>query len=536
MKCQECQALLPTYVDLEASATDEGRVQAHLQHCSECRAFYIRLKEEAELIRDGWVMEMLPDDFAIEVMQQIEDEGIEVEKSHDRLIKRQRSMKKNTLLIPSFVAAAVLFITIGTYVSPTFAAFLSSFFQTIKGELGLRQAATQGFSTELNQVVSDNGITLRVKEVVADPTRIVLSYVLEDSKGQVLPDLYFPTEGSNKLYVTDTEGKVIRPNPLFRRLDNYADLVFPLQNPPEQVIVHLEIKGIGSFTDLQAVNLNMTIPVDLRQGIAATKQMKVDQQYTSSNGMTVRVGQVTYAPSATRLEVQTDWSQESKETIQQQVKELQAKGVREEKAIQLLSSYYIDFTIQNKAGKIIVDSRKHNFYTESGLIYSEIRSDEQQTGGEKVYYSFAPFVESSEDVFFHLEDIIVTQQADFSLAIPLHSKEKWGGEYEGNYYEVQDVQENKSTTSPTSSYILTIDSFQRFEDYPEWLVTDKAGRTYEVEYNREKSRIYSDEKGDHTVNTLIVKEVPEGVNELTLSLVTVKKQLPQVDWKIKLPR
>lgn len=80
---------------------------------------------------------------------------------------------------------------IGTQVSPAFAAFLSSFFQTITGEAGLRQAAKQGFSTELNQAVSDNGITLRVKEVIADPTRIVLSYVLEDAQGRILPDQFF---------------------------------------------------------------------------------------------------------------------------------------------------------------------------------------------------------------------------------------------------------------------------------------------------------------------------------------------------------
>jgi len=538
MNCQECQALLPTCIDGEVSAANELRVQAHLQHCNECLAAYKLLNEEIEMIRGGWLMKMLPDDFAHGVMQRIEDEGIEVEKSHDKQMMSQRSMKKRTLLIPSFVAAAVLFVAIGTYVSPSFASFLSSFFQTIKGELGLRQAAKQGFSTELNQVVSDNGITLRVKEVVADPTRIVLSYVLEDSKGQLLPDLYFPTEGSNKLYVTDTEGKVIRLNPLFRRLDHYADLVFPLQNPPEQVTVHLEIKGIGSLKDLQTVDLNMTIPVDLRQGFAATKQIMVDQQYTSSHGITVRLGQLTYAPSATQLEILTDWSLESKEKVQQQVEELQAKGVRKESAAQLLSSYHIDFTLQNKEGKILVDSRKHNFYTESGLIYSEIRSDEQQTGNEKGYYYFTPFVESSEDVFFHLEDIIVTQKADFSLAVPLHSKGKWGGEYEGHYYEVQEVQEKKTAVSPTSSYILAIDSIERFEfeDSPEWLVTDKEGRTYKAEYDLEKSSIYSDEKGEHHMRSLIVKEVPKGVNELTLSLVTVKKQLPQVGWKIKLPR
>lgn len=87
MKCEECQALLPTYADRETDAADTLRVEAHLRHCRKCQAVYARVSEEVELIRDGWMMEMLPDDFANEVMQQIQDEGIEVEKS-DPVLKK----------------------------------------------------------------------------------------------------------------------------------------------------------------------------------------------------------------------------------------------------------------------------------------------------------------------------------------------------------------------------------------------------------------------------------------------------------------
>ncbi|MEJ8545294.1 DUF4179 domain-containing protein [Brevibacillus borstelensis] len=532
MKCQECQALLPTCIDGETSAADELRVQAHLRHCSKCQAVYTRLNDEVELIRDGWMMEMLPDDFAIEVMKQIEDKGIEVERTGEGLNKSQRPGRKKGLLIPSAVAAVVLAVAIGTQVSPAFASFLSSFFQTITGELGLRQAAKQGFSTELNQTVSDNGITLRVKEMIADPTRIVLSYVLEDSQGQLLPDQYFPVHGSNKAYVADAEGKVIRRSPLFRRTEKYADLVFPLENPPEQVTVHLEIKGIGS-KELQEANLSMAIPVDLRKGIAAAKTLKVDQQYTSSNGLIVRLGQITYAPSATTLEVQTDWTLDAREKIRQQVEELKAKGVREEVANRLLSSNHAEFTIQNKEGKILVDSREKNFQTEAGLIYSLPSQNEQQPGSNQMTYYFAPFEEPAEDLFFHLEDVVITEKADFSLTVPLHGQGKWGREYEGNYYEVQEIQEKASTDSGSSTYMLTIDSN---DSPPVWLVADKEGRIYEAEYDVWKTRNYSDEKGNHTVTTLIVKDVPKEARELTLSLAVVERKLPEAEWKIKLPR
>ncbi|USG65718.1 DUF4179 domain-containing protein [Brevibacillus ruminantium] len=544
MKCQACQALLPAFVDGETGVTDERRVKAHLQHCRECQALYARLNEENGLIRDGWSMEMLPDDFAKEVMQQIEDEGIEVERTDERLIKgqeltRQRSRKvvhkKGTLRISYFVTAAVLFISLGAVISPAFASFLSSFFQTMKGELGLRQAVNQGYSTEINQTVSDNGITLRVKEVVADPTRIVLSYVLEDSNGQILPDLYLPSFGSNKIFVTDQEGKVIPSYAVFRRTSNYADLMFPLQDPQSQVIVHFEIKAIGSIKQ-QPVNLNMSIPVDLSQGKAATKQVTVSKQYTNANGIDVEMRHVTYAPSATQIHLRADWSKSSKETLLQQVEELKAKKVKTDEAISLLTDYSIGFTIEDKEGKILADSRKNNYEAENGLIYTYMKPDELQPGIIEWYHSFAPFGEHPEDVFFHLDEMIVTQKAEFSLAIPLHDKGKWGGEYEGNYYEVQEVNEEKPVNSSMSSYILTIDSILKIDDFPKWFVTDTEGRAYEVEYDLEKTNNYSNSKGDHTVQTLIVKEVPKGVNELMLGLVSVKKQLPKVDWKIKLPR
>lgn len=544
MKCQECQALLPAFVDGETGETDKRRVTAHLRHCRECRALYTYLNAENELIRDGWSMEMLPDDFAKEVIQQIEDEGIEIERSDERLIEgheltKQRSRKmihkKGTLRIAYLVTAAVLFISLGAFVSPAFASFLSSFFQTIKGELGLRQAVNQGYSTEMNQTVSDNGITLHVKEVVADPTRIVLSYVLEDSNGQMLPDLYFPTFGSNKLFVTDQEGKVISSYAVFRRTSNYADLMFPLQDPPSQVTVHFEIKAIGS-TKQQHVNLNMTIPVDLSQEKAATKQVTVGKQYSNANGIAVEMQQVTYAPSATQIHLRTDWSKSSKEKLLQLVEELKAKKVKTDEAISLLTGYSIGFTIEDKEGNILADSRKNNYEAESGFIYTYIKPDEQQQGSIEWYHSFVPFGEHSEDVFFHLDEMIVTQKAEFSLAVPLHDKGKWGGEYEGNYYEVQEVYEEKLANSSASSYILTIDSILKIDDFPKWFVTDAEGRAYEVEYDLEKTNNYSDSKGNHTVQTLIVKEVPKGVNEFILGLVSVQKRLPQVDWKIKLPR
>lgn len=538
MKCLECQSLLPTYVDEETSSADNPRVEAHLQHCTECQGLYALIKDEVELIRDGWSMETLPDDFASEVMQQIVVKGTEVERVNERPIKSKSSIKRKRLMkrISSLVASAILLLILGTYVSPTFASYLSSFFQTVKGELGLRQAAKQGFSTEINQEVSNNGITLRVKEVVADPTRVVLSYVLEDSKGQMLPDLYFPTREPNNLYVTDTEGKVIPSYAIFRRTNTYADLVFPLQNPPAQVVVHLEITGIGSFKKLQEANLTMSIPVDLSQGIAATRQIQVDQRYTNENGFTVELPQVTYAPSATQLYVQTHWDNGSMEKIQQQIEDLQAKGVESEVAMKLLDSYSVAFTIENKEGNVIVDSQKNNYDTDTGLISTEIYSDEQKKGSIKWSHSFAPLAESSEDLFFHLNEVVVTQKANFSLTIPLHNKGKRGGEYEGNNYEVQGIQEKLSSTSNLSSYMVTINSIQKVDDFPSWLVTDKEGRTYKSEVNPDKTKYYSYAKRHHTVQTLIVKEVPKGVNELTLSLVTVQKPLPQVDWKIKLPR
>ncbi|WP_340701014.1 DUF4179 domain-containing protein [Brevibacillus borstelensis] len=537
MKCQECQALLPTYADGETNAADTLRVEAHLRHCRKCQAVYARVSEEVELIRDGWMMEMLPDDFANEVMQQIQDEGIEVEKSDPVLKKGGGPAKRRGLLVSSVVAAAVLVMAIGTQVSPAFAAFLSSFFQTITGEAGLRQAAKQGFSTELNQAVSDNGITLRVKEVIADPTRIVLSYVLEDAQGRILPDQFFPAYGANNVYVVDANDKVIRRSPLFRRTDKYADLVFPLENPPEQVTVHLEIKGIGS-KELHKTHLNMEIPVDLRKGIAATKKLKVEEQYTSPKGMTVKLGQITYAPSATALEVETEWTLEAREKIVRQVEELKAKGAREEVATRLLSSHHPEFTIRDKEGNILADSRQNsNYQFESGLIYTLPGSNEQQAGSNKMTYYFAPFEEPAEDVFFHLEDVFITERAAFSLVVPLHGEGLRGGEYEGNHYEVLDVREEKATDSAFSTYRITVDSIQKSigNDPPEWLVTDKEGNVYKAEFDVEKTRSYSDQKGSHTVTTLIVKEVPKEAKEVTLSLVLVERQLPGGEWKIKLP-
>ena len=131
------------------------------------------VREKQELIKETLKTPTLPDDFTIQVLNQLEPY------EHK---KKRRKWKR--VLLPA--AACVLAVGLTTTLNPSFAEWIGGFFTTEQVDEGLRMASESGLTKRINQEVMDQGITFKVEDVLADTSRVALSYQILKEKGKIL--------------------------------------------------------------------------------------------------------------------------------------------------------------------------------------------------------------------------------------------------------------------------------------------------------------------------------------------------------------
>ncbi|XOS91420.1 DUF4179 domain-containing protein [Brevibacillus laterosporus] len=167
--------------------------------------------------------------------------------------KRKRSRLLGTLVFPVSISCALLLtVSVGSYVSPTFAAYVKSLFEG-SSDKELQYAAQEGFSQKVNASVTDQGYTLEIKEILADPMRIVAVYSIKDQQNNFIhPDKL----DISKVEVTDLKGNVIKETRMFGMSRNdekygYLTLKNPGETKEQKLLLQFQgdqidsVKGIG---------------------------------------------------------------------------------------------------------------------------------------------------------------------------------------------------------------------------------------------------------------------------------------------------
>ncbi|EZP78643.1 hypothetical protein H839_02206 [Parageobacillus genomosp. 1] len=242
------------------------------------------------------------------------------------------------------VAAASIFIGIstGAYISPTFAAYIKSFFIRPELDEGLQTAAKEGFSQKTEAAVTDHGITFRIKEVMADTNRLIFTYSLENKNGKLIdPTILFEKEQwgpkqtmyfvkhANEFYITNEKGEVVSTNRTYQtntgRMvsqsidqvfphDHYADLMFSLNDKAleaKQLFIHIDLNQIGTVNG----QWKLKIPVNIDKSMLATKTVPIGQTYVTDDGLQITVKKLVYSPTLTSIELETSWTEEGKERL-----------------------------------------------------------------------------------------------------------------------------------------------------------------------------------------------------------------------------
>ncbi|MFS0557976.1 DUF4179 domain-containing protein [Brevibacillus sp. 179-C9.3 HS] len=329
MRCLSNEQL-DAYLFHNLSMSEHKKIDDHVTACPKCTQRLSQYVEGQDQAGDFVMEESETDRVAGKIIEKLPPYPLSVlHQGVDRTKLKQAKWKKRSLDIMKKTTVAVaglaLVVSLGTMVSPSFANYVNglyvanapkaavpvsnSLFATFENaDAGMLHAVKNGFVQTPNLSVTDQGITLEVKEVLADPVRFLVVGTAKDKNGKVVLDAN-DMNTNYSLVLKDTNGKNLLPKDedywqfyptgtdyvmWHRELSTYVNRGNQL---PDKVIVEVSLSQIGETKG----KWQLSIPVDLTKAKAATKTVEVNQRHTTSEGEEILLRKVNFAPSGTEL-------------------------------------------------------------------------------------------------------------------------------------------------------------------------------------------------------------------------------------------
>ncbi|MED1800778.1 DUF4179 domain-containing protein [Brevibacillus porteri] len=361
MKClDKGQIALYLYNLLEP---EEAKVMA--AHLEECRHCQLKLKQELDELEDP--EESLatdePTDAVIhDIMVNLPPYPIHVLKRSERhqlqkkidWKKRSLDIVKKATIAVAGMAAVVYF---GTLTSPSFATYVNDFYAaTIKSQPKqtesslfaeeasedplIQRGLEEGYNKKLDLKAIDNGMTLEVREVMADTRDVRIIFGFKDKNGKQLEKLFrnFPLGGQDErsetyeIKITDEDGNVLETNDKYHlnynkkesigEKDEYLMVSRPISRYftdvskiPDKLNIELSIKKLDKVDG----NWSVTIPVDISKAKKETKIVPINEHYTAPNGEVINLKQVTVTPGQTEFVIENTEGSGSSQSLTYEV-------------------------------------------------------------------------------------------------------------------------------------------------------------------------------------------------------------------------
>lgn len=319
-----------------AHELDQERSQ-HIQGCQRCGELHRALLEEQENWSRELFAETLPQEFDNQVMQALE--GIEIEPAtgpgarEDAASREMRETlqwspmseaapaayslpartKKRTWRVAVAAAFLVLLMSAAAvYSVPTLAEKIRSLFTRPNVDIGLLRAQEFGLVQHPGIKVKNKGYTVKIDEAVGDPTRIIVALQLFGPDGKHDRDRLVLT-GENTIKLRDEQGHEVGELYDMGATSDFYYLVafFPEPLQADRITVDGQIRQLGNGIQripfLQG-SWDFAFTIDLSEAKKRTTFASLAGEYTSPDGMTVRLKRLTRMVQGVRLELDTELS------------------------------------------------------------------------------------------------------------------------------------------------------------------------------------------------------------------------------------
>ncbi|KKX57069.1 DUF4179 domain-containing protein [Brevibacillus borstelensis] len=549
MKCLT-QELMVDYMEDKLSPEHRRKLEQHFEHCKHCQRQLEQWVDELEEAGKALVEEPLSEDLDRRIISALPAHPVKM--LHRAADTRQLPIwKKRSLDImkKTTIAAATLAVVIsgGMMYSPTFSTYVNGVFAssptnkaepvgvagngllTRLGDDGIEEAAKKGFLQTPNASVADQGFTLTVHEVVADPFRICILTSIKDKSNK--KESHWDAYQKGQITIKDKQGNVLHSSTEKGALKwgltgkgtgkgvnedgPYMELVHDLSSLnggkglPDELIVAFDIKKIGETNG----NWQMEVPVDLKKAKAATKTYAVNKSYTTPQGLKLDVKQITFAPTGVEL------------VVDRNTKEMEYSFELVDEHGSVLGAWAPGF-IYGKDGErknLMSDPRR-----------SKWRPSEEIGESVRDFHYFQP-IDETKNMILRLGPVYKQEPAAFQAKLDLAKLEKAPVtvEEQGNRYTFQ---HEKNQADEPDHYIVRVEATIGNGTAPMnplstfGVITDESGKKYDSAFLNDERKY---ENGQLHINGgLLLKGVKKLPKELIISYDKKYTEHHDAKWEV----
>lgn len=513
---------LTQFIDQLLSKHEMAEIEAHVQSCMSCGKVVNAFQEEQRFIEETLQTPTLPENFTDLVLDQLEPYG--------KPKKRRSAIWKRVALT---AAGVVLAVGIGATVNPAFAQLIGGLFSTDQVDEGLQIAAESGLTKRVDLEVEDQGLTLRVEDVIADSSRVSLSYKVLNKDGKSL-DTHLKMPGTdNDITAIDQNGNVLDGlgfSTGWRKESEYGFFQFSLrgQDNFERLTIRFNLVELNGVKG----NWQLDVPVDLLENSKLTKMADLKDATAVHHGVEIDLKQLQFAPSSIELYFDTAFTKEEWLKTEEAIRKFEGKfGISSMDNLVFGRSTAIKYHIENAEGKVIYSDSKT-----SGML--QVESKELSTpGGTGWIHSFVPINE--DQLTFVLDGVYKKEPTDFSLTFKPKdiNEHPVSFDHKGTHLTIKSVKKTMYRNRKDHYVVIEMegDTDSRDADLGNYIAVDGNGNSYPTKFVASVT--------DHKVKNgrygatleLYLESLEEVPEELTLHLVSMRNYYPvEEQWKVPL--
>ncbi|MBB4825226.1 hypothetical protein HNO89_002455 [Sporosarcina luteola] len=515
---------LSKYTDSLLPSEEQAEIEKHVTACHSCQTVVAAYRKEQAFLEETLKTPGLPEHFSDLVLEQLEPYP------NPKKFPRINMWKRFALSAAGIIMAAGL----GATFNPSFAQFLGGLFSTDQVDEGLQLAADAGLTKRIGLEVEDQGLTFRVEDVIADSSRVSLSYQVLDSNGKPLDTLLNINESDNKITAVDQNRKEVNElGTAWQKGSKYGFVEYSLRHHPdlEQLTISFNLVELNGIRG----NWQLDVPVSLKETKALTQTIDLNHSISTDHGIAVDLQKLKIAPSSTELVFETAFTEEELAKVQKTKQKLEETFGTEH----LDSMIYgmdsgLNYHIENTDGKIIYSTEETTNSTTLGVY----QGDSMQIGTSGRTVSSHLFVPRDEgQLTFVLDGIYKTEPTDFSLSFQTKEikKQPISFDYKGVHLTVSSVKKQLFSINPSVSIKMEGSADSLEEDLGHWVAVDGDGNVYPANFTG-TIMDEKDKNGRHKASLdLILEDVREIPEQLTLYLVSKRSYYPiEQEWKVPL--
>ncbi|MFC3746564.1 DUF4179 domain-containing protein [Paenibacillus sp. GCM10012306] len=502
----------------------------------------------------------LPDFFTEQVMEQVRHtemdapNGINLRKLSG--MRRNRVIKRlqwgSAVAIGTVATAILLNASYSAYVrnSPqiiqtyTYSAPLPSLMfggDTQDIDAGLMEAHALGVVQQADVQATDKGYTLMLRDIVADPTRMVLFIQIIDQNGQ-------PAEQAldrfdfTQLHIMDQQGEEIGQlrgsSPLETRngsdnsIQKYIKLtyIFPDKQPQDKVLIQSDVNELKSQRSRDKSlkgNWSFSYTADMTKANSLVVTSDLNESYTTPEGLHVKMNQLVHTPAGVQLKFTTSLSDATAALA----------------PMELRNKLKLRFHLEDKNGQMLsqIDGFRDVGSGERFLGYT-LKEEENAAALHWTYYfSYLPY--DSMNIRFVLDGYTLPVKSNDRLTFrPEELKQqpaifdKQGDHLEIHYMKITEIKDEPGI----SGWMTVSGSFTNQFLADQWVTYDQNGAEYPTifrgAFSRGEKSVISRESSDDNSNYLIAKGLTTLPEELTLVRTVTDKRYTDVNWSFDLPK